>query len=115
MTRYEGSHTADERAMLLAFLRHTRECAVAKADDDLRRSLVPSGTTILGLIKHLAYVERFWFQVVFLGRDEAQLDFPWTDEDPDAGSADISSRRPPATTATSTSSASRSTASSATD
>ena len=51
------------------------------SDNDLRRPLVPSGTTLLGLVKHLAYVERWWFQDVFMG---AQVDYPWTDEDPDA-------------------------------
>jgi len=43
-------------------------------------STVPSGTTLLGLVKHLAWVERFWF-VDFVGGEA--LDYPWTD-DPDA-------------------------------
>ncbi|MBA3628913.1 MAG: DinB family protein [Actinobacteria bacterium] len=50
-------------------------------DVDLRRPLVPSGTSLLGIVKHLAYVERWWFCIVFAGQ---QLDVPWTDEDPDA-------------------------------
>lgn len=50
-------------------------------DADLRRSMVPSGTTLLGMVKHLAYVERSWFQNVFMGRE---VDLPWTDEDPEA-------------------------------
>jgi uncharacterized damage-inducible protein DinB len=37
--------------------------------------------SLLGLVKHLAYVERQWFQRVFLNRD---LSVPWTKEDPDA-------------------------------
>jgi len=51
------------------------------SDGDLRRPLTPSGMSLLGLVKHLAYVERWWFQVVFAGAD---VPFPWTDEDPDA-------------------------------
>lgn len=43
--------------------------------------MVSSGTTLLGIVKHLAYVERWWFQKVFL---DADVTFPWTDEDPDA-------------------------------
>ena len=51
------------------------------SEDDARRALVPSGTTIGGVVKHLAFVERWWFQAV-LGQTEPE--FPWTDEDPDA-------------------------------
>jgi len=51
------------------------------SDEDLRRPMVPSGTTLLGMVKHLAYVERSWFQSVFAAR---VVDFPWTDDDPDA-------------------------------
>jgi uncharacterized damage-inducible protein DinB len=36
---------------------------------------------LLGLLKHSAYVERWWFRSVFAGEDVA---FPWTDDDPDA-------------------------------
>jgi uncharacterized damage-inducible protein DinB len=43
--------------------------------------MVPSGTSLLALVKHLTYVERWWFRAVFAGED---VEFPWTDEDPDA-------------------------------
>jgi uncharacterized damage-inducible protein DinB len=49
-------------------------------DEALRRPLVPSGTSLLGLVKHLAYVERYWFQRVIAGRD---VHVPWIDGDPD--------------------------------
>lgn len=42
---------------------------------------VPSGTSLLGIVKHLAYVERWWFQAV-LGQRE--VEFPWSEDDPDA-------------------------------
>jgi uncharacterized damage-inducible protein DinB len=50
-------------------------------DEELRRPLVPSGTSLLGLIKHLAYVERYWFQRVVAGRD---VSVPWLEGDEDA-------------------------------
>ncbi len=60
---------ADEKATLLAFLDYLRDAIAAKAvglsDEDIRAAGVPSGTSILGLIKHLAFVERFYF----LGED----------------------------------------------
>ena len=49
----------------LAFLAFARHCVLKKADglsdEQLRRSLVDSGTSILGLIQHLAEAERYWF------------------------------------------------------
>lgn len=39
-------------------------------DDQLRRASVsPSSMTLLGLVQHLAEVERNWFQRIFAGRD----------------------------------------------
>ena len=49
----------------LAFLSFARHCVLKKADglseDQLRRALVDSGTSILGVVQHLAEVERYWF------------------------------------------------------
>ena len=49
----------------LAFLSFARHCVLKKAgglsDEQLRRPLVGSGTSILGLVQHLAEAERFWF------------------------------------------------------
>jgi uncharacterized damage-inducible protein DinB len=65
-----------------------RETAVWKcsgmSDEDLRKVIVPSGWSMLGMLNHLAYVEQNWFQVVFAGEPEANFPVPWTDEDPDA-------------------------------
>lgn len=52
-------------------------------DEQVRRRLVPSATSLLGIVKHLAYVERYWFQRVIAGRD---VEIPWMDtedDDPD--------------------------------
>ena len=69
----------------MAFLDHHRATLLWKidgvSDEDLRRPMVPSGTSLLGMVKHLAYVERGWFQRAFLGQE---VTVPWTKEDPDA-------------------------------
>ena len=76
---------ADERDTLAAFLDLQRGVMLRKVadldDERLRRPMTPSGLTLLGMLKHLAYVERWWFRVVFAGED---VSFPWTDDDPDA-------------------------------
>jgi uncharacterized damage-inducible protein DinB len=58
--------TAGERETLEAFLDHYRGVLVRKvsglSNEDARRRLVPSLTTLAALIKHLAAVERSWFQ-----------------------------------------------------
>lgn len=51
------------------------------SDDQLRQRLLPSVTTILGMVKHLAYVERWWFQDVFEGRP---CEYPYKEGDWDA-------------------------------
>jgi hypothetical protein len=49
----------------LAFLSFARHCVLKKAaglpEEQLRRVLVDSGTSILGLVQHLAEAERYWF------------------------------------------------------
>jgi hypothetical protein len=57
---------ADEKSVLLGFLNYLRASAMNKVrgapEPQVRNpSLVPSGTNPLGLIKHLAHVERHWF------------------------------------------------------
>lgn len=57
---------ADERTTLDAFLDYYRAAVVAKlqglSEDDARRRLVASDTTLSGIVKHLARVEASWFQ-----------------------------------------------------
>jgi hypothetical protein len=56
---------AGERDTAMAFLRFARSCALKKADgldeEQLRRVLVGSGTSILGLVQHLTDGETWWF------------------------------------------------------
>ncbi len=60
---------ADEKATLRGFLDYLRDAIADKVADvpepQVRAVGVPSGTNLLGLVKHLAYVERFYF----LGED----------------------------------------------
>ncbi len=55
----------------LAFLNFNRECVLKKTDgldeEQLRRVLVPTGTNLLGLVKHLAAAERYWFGLHLAG------------------------------------------------
>jgi uncharacterized damage-inducible protein DinB len=60
-----------ERDVLSFFLNRVRD-AVVRASADLTGELqrvpgVPSGTNLLGLIRHLTTVEEHWFERVFLG------------------------------------------------
>ncbi|HEX9623744.1 MAG TPA: DinB family protein [Streptosporangiaceae bacterium] len=56
----------------LAFLSFARHCVLKKTDgltdEQLRRVLVESGTSMLGLVQHLAEAERYWFGYHLAGR-----------------------------------------------
>jgi uncharacterized damage-inducible protein DinB len=86
MVRVDPPNDAPEREMLESYLDYHRATLLMKtdgvSDDDLRRPMVPSGTNLLGMVKHLAWVERGWFQECFAGHEIPPP--PWTDEDPDA-------------------------------
>lgn len=64
---------AGETETLLAFLAYLRDCLAAKLEGvpsaETRRSGVPSGTSLLGLIKHVTAVEAFWIHHAFAGLD----------------------------------------------
>ena len=64
---------AGEKETLLAFLRYLREAVIRKVeglpDDVARTSRVPSGTSPLGMLKHLTGAERVWLEWAFLGRE----------------------------------------------
>lgn len=42
-------------------------------EEEARRRLVPSKTTLLGLVKHMTYVEGVWFDQALTGRSTQQL------------------------------------------
>ncbi len=45
-------------------------------EEQARRRLVPSATTLLGLVKHATFVELGWFAEAFTGRSRAELGMP---------------------------------------
>ncbi|HEY0471225.1 MAG TPA: DinB family protein [Kribbella sp.] len=65
---------SDEKATLMAFLDHLRGSIADKAagvqEPQARTAGVRSGTNVLGLVKHLTFVERFYF----LGEDVRDWD-----------------------------------------
>jgi uncharacterized damage-inducible protein DinB len=77
--------TGGEKESLHASLDRHRDAVLWKleglGDDDLRRAMTPSGTNLLGLVKHLAAVEYNWFCETF-GRETEPL--PFEEDDPDA-------------------------------
>jgi uncharacterized damage-inducible protein DinB len=75
--RTEGGFD-DERAMLVGYLHDYRltielKCSGLGAVDMARRSVEPSNLSLLGLVRHLADVERHWFRRVLDGQDVPSL------------------------------------------
>lgn len=84
-SRTEPPVAAGERETLAGFLDYLRETVVMKAgglsDADGARRLLPSLTTVSGLVQHLTDVERFWFQDRIDGQQGVAT--RWSAEDPD--------------------------------
>jgi uncharacterized damage-inducible protein DinB len=73
--REGGPRLGGERATLAEFLRCQRvtlelKCEGLDAGQLARRSVYPSTMSLLGLVRHMAEVERRWFRIRFAGRDE---------------------------------------------
>jgi hypothetical protein len=70
--------TGPERVVLEALLEENRqsivECVDGMSEKEARRSLVPSLTTPLGVLKHVACVERSWFQRRLADLPESEWD-----------------------------------------
>jgi uncharacterized damage-inducible protein DinB len=75
----------DEKHSLFVALDRHRDVVLWKLqgldDEQLRRPMTPSGTTLLGLVKHLAGVEYGWFCETF-GRVTEEM--PFDESDPEA-------------------------------
>jgi uncharacterized damage-inducible protein DinB len=76
--RIEPDGTAGERETLRAFLEYHRQTLLMKceglSDDQLRtRAVPPSSMSLLGLVRHLADVERNWFRRVLGGGDDPPI------------------------------------------
>jgi uncharacterized damage-inducible protein DinB len=83
--RYGAPVAGSEKEVLAGFLDHYRQTLLdiceGLSEDQLRRPMVPSGTSLLGMVKHLAFTERGWFQE---GVANERFDYPFHTEDPDA-------------------------------
>ncbi|MFC7219214.1 DinB family protein [Streptomyces polyrhachis] len=50
-------------------------------EEQARRSLVPSKTTLLGLVKHATFVEKVWFDEAITCRSRAEIGIPDTPDE----------------------------------
>ncbi|HEY0717074.1 MAG TPA: DinB family protein [Streptosporangiaceae bacterium] len=79
--RPDPPSTGDERVMMRTFLDYHRATLEMKcdglSDQDLRRqSMPPSTLSLLGLVRHMAEVERRWFREILGGEDLPRV---WSD------------------------------------
>ena len=73
------------RAQFEVFLdEHRRQlngCLDGLTEEQVRRSLVPSRTTLLGLVKHATFVEKVWFDEAVTCRSRAEIGIPATPDE----------------------------------
>jgi hypothetical protein len=73
------------QAQFEAFLdehrRALHDCLDGLTEEQARRSLVPSRTTLLGLVKHAAFVEKVWFDEAVTCRSRAEIGIPATPDE----------------------------------
>ncbi|MBF9067191.1 DinB family protein [Streptacidiphilus fuscans] len=67
----------DERTQLDAFVEEYRSAIEATlhslTEEQVRRRLVPSATTLLGLLKHVTWMQRVWFEECVGGTPRGEL------------------------------------------
>jgi hypothetical protein len=90
--RQDPPWAADERTMLESWLEYHRatlalKCAGLTEEQLCLATAPPSRLSLLGLVRHMTEVERFWFQRVLLGADEPPLYY--TDDNPDGDMFDV--------------------------
>jgi hypothetical protein len=56
-------------------------CLDGLTEEQARRSLVPSRTTLLGLVKHATFVEKVWFDEAISCRSRAEIGIPATPDE----------------------------------
>jgi uncharacterized damage-inducible protein DinB len=68
---------SDERTQLEAFVEEYRSALESTldglTDEQARRRLVPSSTTLLGLLKHVTWMQRVWFEECIGGTPRLEL------------------------------------------
>ena len=85
---------AEERTMLDAWLEYHRATLILKTEGLpperlIERSVPPSELSLLGLVRHMAEVERNWFRRVLDGEDAPPIYY--TPEDPDGDFTNVDS------------------------
>ena len=75
----------DERTQLDAFVEEYRSTIESTLDglteEQVRSRLVPSATTLLGLLKHVTWMQRVWFEECIGGTSRLELGLVRTPED----------------------------------
>jgi hypothetical protein len=76
--RENGAAMVDERTTLVEYLRRVRltlemKCSGLDAEGLARRSVEPSTMSLLGLVRHLAEMERHSFRTVMAGQEAPRL------------------------------------------
>jgi hypothetical protein len=61
--------------------RALRDCLNGLTEEQARHRLVPSRTTLLGLVKHATFVERVWFGEAVTGQPRAELGISQSPDD----------------------------------
>ncbi|WP_177228668.1 DinB family protein [Amycolatopsis sacchari] len=94
---FSGSTAADERTMLAGYLAWHRsvllhKCAGLTGEELARRTVPPSSLSLLGLVRHMAKVERIWLRERFAAEGVERLhpgkDVDFDDADPADAAAD---------------------------
>lgn len=77
--------TADMRTQFEAFLDEHRaalhDCLDGLTEQEARAALVPSRTTLLGLVKHATFVEKVWFDEAITCRSRQEIGIPATPDE----------------------------------
>ncbi|WP_441247784.1 DinB family protein [Kitasatospora sp. McL0602] len=87
-SRIDPAQSADETTMLKQWLDYHRDTLALKCEglgvEQLRlRSVAPSNLSLLGLVRHMAEVERFWFLQILDGQELGEDGLYWTKDDED--------------------------------
>lgn len=69
-----------ERALLHKHLADARDALIWKVEglneEDRRRPMTPTGTNLVGLVKHMTWIEG-WYLCEFFGRERPRLEWEW--------------------------------------
>jgi len=93
--RTDGDWANDERSVLLGSLTDRRltldlKCAGLSVEQMARASVPPSDMSLLGIVRHLASVERFWFRRAIAGED---ISWPYYQVDGHDAAFDVSAEQ----------------------